>query len=102
MENHANESQIEKTLRILIEEYIKNKDAYLKTYEFMQRGQHFVGHRAPARISELSLQYGNMVDIDTSERTYKYRFKGEDVKMFFDYLPDNFKKIIKSYKQIYA
>lgn len=91
-------THIDKILMILIEEYKQDPKKYLSTFEFMQRASHFIGHRAPARISELSLDYPDMIETDKTEKVYKYRFKGENVNQFYGKLPKKFKDIIRGFR----
>jgi hypothetical protein len=83
-------SNQEKVLRILIRE----RD-WLATYDFQNRHGIFVGHRAPARISEVALAHPDMIDTDTSDKTYKYRFKIEDTDKFLPTLPEDFRRAVE-------
>lgn len=84
-------TQQERVLAILIRE-----QGWLPTYDFQNRFDIFVGHRGPARISELANQYPDMIEQRKMEgkKTYEYRFKVENSHLFFDMLPPKLRKIV--------
>lgn len=76
-------TQKEKVLKILIRD-----GGWIPTYEFQNRCGIFVGHRGPARISELSIEYPEMVETDKSERVYKYRFRFDNTHVALEVYPE--------------
>lgn len=80
----------EKVLRILIKE-----NGWLFTFDFQNRHGIFVGHRGPARISEVANNFPEMIETDRSDKTFKYRFKIEDTDKFLPRLPDNFRRVVE-------
>lgn len=87
-----------KVLEILIAE----KD-WLPVYNFQDRHGIFVGHRAPARISELAKEYPTMVEERKIEdkRSYEYRFRKENIEYLFNTLPEELKKFVRSLLEKY-
>ncbi len=80
----------EKVLQILIRE----RD-WLPTFDFQSRHGIFVGHRGPARISEVANDHPEMIETDRSDKTYKYRFKIEETEKFLPKLPEHFRKVVE-------
>ena len=54
----------------------------------------FLSHRGPARISELS-KYPEMIETDTSEKTYKYRFRFDNITEMMLMLPTHLAEFVK-------
>ncbi len=75
-------TQKEKVLAMLI-----RNGGWLHTYETQHQGDLFVGHRGPARISELANDYPELVETDKTEKTYKYRFRFDNVHVALDVYP---------------
>jgi len=67
-------TQQQKVLQILIRD-----GGWIPTYEFQNRCGIFLGHRGPARISELANEFPEMIQTDKSDRIYKYRFRFDNV-----------------------
>lgn len=83
----------EKVLCILIRE-----KTWLPTYEFQNRHGIFVGHRGPARISELQKEYPYMVEVEQipGKRTYQYRFRSENTLDFLPKLSPEMRKLVET------
>ena len=99
-------TQKQKVLQILVRD-----GSWIPTFEFQNRCGIFVGHRGPARISELSIEYPEMVETDKTGKVYKYRFRFDNVHMALEAYPTwrkllreeltNAGRSFKQYKTIY-
>lgn len=83
-------TQLQKALAILIRD-----GGWIPTYEFQNRCGLFIGHRGPARISDLAIDYPEMVEVDKKEKTYKYRFKFDNVPLILQAYP-RWRELIKA------
>lgn len=80
----------QKVLRVMIE----NGPRWFYSYELIGNWNGtFLSHRGPARISELS-KYPDMIETDRQEKTYKYRFRFENLSQMLITLPENLKEFV--------
>lgn len=74
------------------------KDEWWHAYSFLgEVYQLFVGHRAPARISEVANKYPEMIETmrdPDKPRLYMYRFRHENFEQFRHTLPDDIKQTV--------
>lgn len=76
-------TQKQKVLQILIKD-----GGWIPTYGFENRLGIFVGHRGPARISELSFELPELIQVDSSENVYKYRLRFDNVHVALEKYPN--------------
>lgn len=87
-------TQQEKVLLMLI----RSKGAWIPTFDFQSLHGLFVGHRAPARISELANEFKEMIQTERIEgkRTFKYRLRVENSVRFLPTLPDDMRRLVET------
>lgn len=68
---------------------------FLPTYDFENRHGVFVGHRGPARISEVANTYPQMIETDKQGKTYRYRFRFENSAEFMPLLSESWRVFIR-------
>lgn len=76
-------TQKQKVLRILIRD-----GGWLPTFKFENHLDVFVGHRGPARISEASYAYPELIETDHSEKVYRYRIRTDNIHNALRAYPD--------------
>ena len=84
-------SDQQKVLRVLIK-----GNRWFHSYELI--GDYdgtFLSHRGPARISELSTKHSEMIETDRTEKTYKYRFRSENISEMLLMLPVHLAEFVK-------
>lgn len=85
-------TQKEKVLKILIKYGTDGR--WFNTYEFMQYQEIFIGHRGPARISDLARDYPGLIETDSNDKVYKYRFRFNSINSGLETVPPKVKKFI--------
>lgn len=87
------ETQQEKVLTMMLRN--RNKEWWY-AYDFIgDVNGIFVGHRAPARISELARMYPEMIETQREGRLHKYRFRFENIDGFSRIIPIEWENLVK-------
>lgn len=84
---------------------------WIPTYAFQDRCGIFIGHRAPARISELANEMPELIETDKSNHVYNYRLRLDNIHLALEAYPEwraflrielqKAQRSFKQYKTIY-
>lgn len=77
---------------------IKGNQEWWHGEDVLSNGENFVGYKAPARLSELGLDYPEMIETKPSIKGNKqnmYRFRFENTANFLPTLPDDTRQYVK-------
>ena len=84
-----------KTNQMKVIEISVREGNWLPAYDFEKRHDIFVGHRGPARISEVANLYPQMIETDKSKKVYRYRFRVENTAEFMPFIPESWRILIR-------
>lgn len=92
----VHQTQCEKVVAMMIRD--NNPGRWWHAWEYMGNVHDlFVGHRAPARISDLGRSYPQMIETQRDPdkpRLHMYRFRFENYDEFIKILPDDLKQTV--------
>lgn len=86
-------TQTEKVLAMMIRDRSPERFWYAWEYIGQVHGL-FVGHRAPARISELGIDYPDMIESKKDGKYVIFRFRIENYEQFKEKLPASLRAVV--------
>lgn len=94
MRGNTDLSQHEKALKIMIQH--KDKTKWFYAWEFINNDGVFMGHRGPARISELAIRYPEMIESKKEGKFKLFRFRFENIDEFIEKIPEDLKWFVRT------